>query len=139
MIQGISKKDVNMARSNGKPVDIATDTKKGISNTKGHAKAWVHFNGTGTVLIHKSENVLGVTDYGPGNYGVNFDTDMLDGLYCVMASCDGRTSVAGFTPSVEDLTVSGFKIYTGRPVSGSNLNYNLIDCGHVFAVVYGDN
>jgi hypothetical protein len=38
----------------------------------GSAKAWVNFNGTGTVAIRDSFNVSSITDNGTGNYRVNF-------------------------------------------------------------------
>lgn len=45
------------------------------------AKAWVNFNGTGTVAIRESGNVSGITDNGTGDYTVNFTTAMVDGNY----------------------------------------------------------
>jgi len=45
----------------------------------GSAKAWVNFNGTGTVAIRDSFNVSSITDNGTGDYTVNFTTAMPDG------------------------------------------------------------
>ena len=45
------------------------------------AKAWVNFNGTGTVAIRASGNVSSITDNGTGNYTVNFTTAMPDANY----------------------------------------------------------
>jgi hypothetical protein len=42
----------------------------------GIAKAWVNFNGTGTVAIRDSFNVSSITDNGTGDYTVNFTTAM---------------------------------------------------------------
>lgn len=42
------------------------------------AKAWVNFNGTGTVAIRASGNVSSITDNGTGDYTVNFTTAMTD-------------------------------------------------------------
>ena len=50
------------------------------------AKAWVSFNGTGTVAIRESGNVSSITDEGTGRYGVNFATAMSDANYCVHVS-----------------------------------------------------
>jgi hypothetical protein len=41
-------------------------------------RAWVNFNGTGTVAIRASGNVTSITDNGTGNYTVNFTTAMPD-------------------------------------------------------------
>ena len=54
----------------------------------GTAKAWVNFNGTGTVAIRRAFNVASITDSGTGNYTVNFTTVMVDGAY----SASGATS-----------------------------------------------
>jgi hypothetical protein len=44
-------------------------------------RAWVNFNGTGTVAIRASFNVSSITDNGTGNYTVNFTTAMPDVNY----------------------------------------------------------
>ena len=41
-------------------------------------RAWVNFNGTGTVAIRASGNVSSITDNGVGLYTVNFTTAMSD-------------------------------------------------------------
>lgn len=53
-------------------------TQNGMS---GIAKAWVNFNGTGTVAIRASFNVSSITDNGTGLYTVNFTTAMPDANY----------------------------------------------------------
>ena len=47
----------------------------------GTAKAWVNFNGTGTVAIRRAFNVSSITDNGLGDYTVNFTVAMLDANY----------------------------------------------------------
>ena len=44
-------------------------------------RAWVNFNGTGTVAIRASFNVSSITDNGTGDYRVNFTTAMPDANY----------------------------------------------------------
>ena len=44
-------------------------------------RAWVNFNGTGTVAIRASGNVSSITDNGAGDYTVNFTTAMPDANY----------------------------------------------------------
>ena len=48
------------------------------------ARAWVNFNGTGTVAIRASGNVSSITDNGTGDYTVNFATAMPDANYTVV-------------------------------------------------------
>jgi len=45
------------------------------------ARAWVNFNGTGTVAIRASGNVTSITDNNTGDYTVNFTTAMPDANY----------------------------------------------------------
>lgn len=56
------------------------------------ARAWVNFNGTGTVAIRASGNVSSITDNGTGDYTVNFATAMPDANYSATGS--------GTTPAV---------------------------------------
>lgn len=44
-------------------------------------RAWVNFNGTGTVAIRSSFNVSSITDNGTGDYTVNFTTALPDANY----------------------------------------------------------
>jgi hypothetical protein len=46
-------------------------------------RAWVNFNGTGTVAIRASGNVSSITDGGVGIYTVNFANAMPDVNYAV--------------------------------------------------------
>jgi hypothetical protein len=65
-----------------------TTAKMGSAEQSGLAKAWVNFNGTGTVAIRASYNVSSITDNGTGDYTVNFTTAMADANYSVV--CGGR-------------------------------------------------
>ena len=51
---------------------------------KGSAKAWVNFNGTGTVAIRASYNVSSITDNGVGTYTLNFTNALADANYSVV-------------------------------------------------------
>ena len=55
-------------------------------------RAWVNFNGTGTVAIRASGNVSSITDNGTGDYTVNFTTAMPDANYA-FSSLTGSTLV----------------------------------------------
>ena len=46
------------------------------------AKAWVNFNGMGTVAIHSSYNISSITDISVGKYKAHFTTAMSDINYC---------------------------------------------------------
>ena len=62
----------------------------------GSAKAWVNFNGVGTVAIRASFNVTSITDNNTGDYTVNFTNAMPDTNYSVAGAARfGDDSVAG--------------------------------------------
>ena len=56
-------------------------------------RAWVNFNGTGTVAIRDNGNVSSITDGGTGDYSVNFTTAMPDANYAILGSA-GHTSAS---------------------------------------------
>ena len=58
-------------------------------------KAWVNFNGTGTVAIRGSGNVSSVTDSGLGDYTINFTTALPDSNYSLVCSAGQPQSGAG--------------------------------------------
>ena len=55
-------------------------------------RAWVNFNGTGTVAIRASGNVSSITDNGTGDYTMNFSTSMPDVNYCVQTTVEPESA-----------------------------------------------
>ena len=76
---------------------VANDNRvKTALNASGEApiyacRAWVNFNGTGTVAIRASGNVSSITDNGVGRYTVNFTTPMPTANY-VLSGAAGQGS-----------------------------------------------
>ena len=60
-------------------------------------RAWVNFNGTGTVAIRRSGNVSSITDNGVGNYTMNLTIPMEDLNYNVLASAMINTTQCRFS------------------------------------------
>jgi hypothetical protein len=79
--------------------NAVTTAKLGSAEASGLAKAWVNFNGTGTVAIRASYNVSSITDNGTGDYTVNFTTALADANYATVASVR-REAAFGNPPSV---------------------------------------
>lgn len=69
------------------------------SSNSNTCRAWVNFNGTGTVAIRADFNVSSITDVGLGSYDVNFTNAMPDSNYvvCSTSSSTGGPTTAGFT------------------------------------------
>jgi len=64
------------------PADRITDALNATGSAPIYAcRAWVNFDGTGTVSIRESGNVSSITDNGTGDYTINFTTAMEDASY----------------------------------------------------------
>lgn len=55
-------------------------------------RAWVNFNGTGTVAIRASGNVTSITDNGTGTYLLNLTTPLEDTSYVLVGTVGGTTN-----------------------------------------------
>jgi len=78
------------------------------------AKAWVNFNGTGTVAIRASGNVSSITDNGTGDYTVNFTVAMVDANYAlsVTPGADTTNGAVGYQNSLTAPTTTACRIAT---------------------------
>ena len=92
-------------------------------------RAWVNFNGTGTVSIRASGNVTSITDNGTGDYTVNFTTAMVDANYSVSLAANGTGGsdpmawiVGNSSPTT--MTTSALRIYTGSSSVGTLADAN---------------
>jgi hypothetical protein len=62
-------------------VTTVTNPSGGQPTIAGLARAWVNFDGTGTVAIRASLNVSSITDNGTGDYTANFTNALVDTNY----------------------------------------------------------
>ena len=102
------------------------------------ARAWVNFNGTGTVAIRASGNVSSITDNGTGNWTINFATAMPDANYCpvlgavgfsstdngrsLLITGNGTTNYAPLTKSTTQLSVTYGGAYAQNSAMDSEEN-----------------
>ena len=87
-------------------------------------RAWVNFNGTGTVAIRASGNVSSITDRGTGEYTINFTTSMPDANYTVASTgtassnyltAIGDDSLAPQANGVRIVTRTGSSVLSDTP------------------------
>jgi hypothetical protein len=71
-------------------------------------RAWVNFNGTGTVAIRASGNVSSITDNGTGDYTVNFTTAMPDANYSSVVSSSNDVAYAPQGVAVNNKSAGGY-------------------------------
>jgi hypothetical protein len=79
-------------------------------------RAWVNFNGTGTVAIRASGNVSSITDIAAGTYTVNFTTALPDANYSGLIT-------SGFASGVRE-DILGFA-YTDAPYAPATSSFTV--------------
>ena len=101
---------------------------------EGRAKAWINFNGTGTVAIRDDFNFSSVTDNGTGLYTLNFSTDLANANYAVVTggSRDLPESSRCFPANIDQIATSSFDLSTHNDGSTS-VDWELVTCA-----VFGD-
>ena len=129
-----------------KNITNGADTTSVENVYRGGARAWVNFNGTGTVSIRSSFNVSSITDVGIGNYQINFINKMSNNIYAVFTSL-GRNSIAGQTTNtthsqvvVDQITylTTSFRIGTTYTANGVVTTGVYWDPNIVTAVVFSN-
>jgi hypothetical protein len=118
----------------GDLVTTATDLEPQVKdslNATGSApvyacRAWVNFDGTGTVSIRGSGNVSSITDGGTGEYTVNFTTAMPDADYSTSISVINDGSGEGRGPN-------GAHIKRNSSFSTSSFSFNTLFGGKATA------
>jgi hypothetical protein len=96
----------------------------------GVAKAWVNFNGGGTVAIRTSLNVSSITDNGTGDYTDNFTTSFSSADYVGSALAGTSGSGAGIIVSI-----AASNIRVGHWTASTGV---FLDSAQVHHVYYGD-
>jgi hypothetical protein len=86
-------------------------------------RAWVNFNGTGTVAIRASGNVSSITDNGTGDYTVNFTTAMPDANYATLPSVE-ETGILVVTSANSTFQQTASAARIGVYLGTSNTKYD---------------
>ena len=115
-------------------INDGTTTVPATYVTNGSAKAWVNFNGTGTVATRDSFNVSSLTDNGTGLYTNNFSSAMGNANYSV--SGNGRVS-PGVNTCVYQPTNVGYST-SSITAYAINMQDSPIDSDYTNVSVQGD-
>lgn len=108
---------------------------------QGRAKAWVNFNGSGTVAIRDSFNVGSITDNATGDYTVNFASAMSNDDYAIAISvkvadidqiATGAREMIRMTAS-GGYTTSEVRIICSNVAAQSGADPTIFNC-----IVFGD-
>ena len=98
------------------------------------AKAWINFDGDGTIAIRDSFNVSSITDNGTGDYTITFSNAMANTNYCVTGSC---TYLIGTVPRMRDLSPYVWATGSIRVITGYG-DQTMADHEVVGVAVFGD-
>jgi hypothetical protein len=137
MAAGATAAEIFRAKSTG---DFQFNSGYGSVATVYGCRAWVNFNGTGTVAIRASGNVSSITDNGTGDYTVNFTTAMADANY----SAVGSTSYIGTSAYPAAIAFNNNNsnaasvppTTTALRVSTRNINGNQADIDYVYVSIF---
>lgn len=109
--------------------------------TNGSAKAWINFNGQGTIAARDSMNVASLTDNATGNYTINFSNSMGNGNYSLTGATGNNSTLSSGASAVQiemkpfsSQTTSGVGIYTVKQYDP----YTVTDLPQVNASIFGD-
>jgi len=100
-------------------------------------KAWINFNGTGTIAISDSYNVTSITDNGTGDYTITWDVDFAGVNYSVTGLTDDYQIAFYPVATSYPLTVGACRIQTYY-VSGITGQKTYLDRALVCVMAIGD-
>lgn len=98
-----------------------------LNASVGVCRAWVNFNGTGTVAIRAAFNVSSITDNGVGYFTVNLTTAMPDASYSVSGFARSDATNAAWvsgrsaTAQTESSLSLGVTAWNGSSISSADL------------------
>ncbi len=115
--------------------DLSFNSGYGSSAVAYGCRAWVNFNGTGTVAIRASGNVTSITDNGTGNYTVNFTISMPDVNFSIAGYTVNPASRALVFGDVNTYATGSIRVNTGY-ITGFNGEATSIDATYVNIAVF---
>lgn len=106
------------------------------------ARAWVNFNGIGTVSIRASGNVSSITDNGTGSYTLNYSTAMPDTNYATVTGFGGfqNGDIGGETLAVDGGATNNWQSIGLYSTTQTRMIFAVTitekDLGYVFVAVF---
>jgi hypothetical protein len=128
--------------NSGSVTDVASFTSAGVfAFNSGYGsvapaygcRAWVNFNGTGTVAIRASGNVSSITDNGVGNYTLNFTTAMPNANYAALLTGGQGTangvddSCRAFRPTTSGFSAASYQFAVVNQTESAFVDANIVE------------
>lgn len=109
----------------------------------GSAKAWVNFNGTGTIAVGDNLNVASLTDNATGDYTINFTSAMANVNYSYVGSASqAATGTSSSQDSFQLKDLGSYKVAASirgeTTYVSSTANRTNFDMAEVNVVIHGD-
>jgi hypothetical protein len=99
-------------------------------------RAWVNFNGTGTVAIRASRNVSSITDNGTGDYTINFTNAMPDINYAAASYAHNNSDNSAWIRFVSGPANSVPKTTTTFRITSLNVAWNAVDTNQIDVSIF---
>ena len=96
-------------------VDQSADGRSKTIGQNFRCRAWINFNGTGTIAIRGSGNISGISDLATGRYEVNLSKNMANVDYAIVATgnVNGSDVDTGRAARATHFYTSGVKLICG--------------------------
>ena len=118
---------VNSTGARSGVIGTITSTPTSPVSTDKLIKAWISFNGTGTIAIRDSFNVSSITDNAVGNYYVDLTTAMSDTNYTLLTH--NNAYGGGWSNAISS---SRLQVYS-RNYEGAAM----VDAGYFWVTLHG--
>jgi len=107
------------------------------------AKAWVNFNGEGTVAINSAYNVSSITDNAQADYTVNFTNSMANANYSFSLGVEHYNTSAQYSSQhiqarYGGVVASSLRMIITRNQTGTQYDGLDVDSANVCAQVFGN-
>ena len=100
------------------------------------ARAWVNFNGTGTVAINASGNVSSITDNGSGSYTVNFTTALSDTNYAAVFGAKRLNQSANVSGAVAETFTTAVRTTSALAITVGDSSSGFVDVTAVSVAIF---
>lgn len=125
-----------MSTLNVANISDGTDTVETGYVVNGSAKAWVNFNGTGTIAVRDSMNVSSLIDNAAGDYGVSYSNSLANANYSYVTTTSNGAALRASTLSV--VSVSSATYRTSTALSGYIASGTYTDNPQNNCVIHGE-
>lgn len=98
-------------------------------------RAWINFNGTGTIAIRDDENFSSITDNGTGWYSVTFSNNFANANYSSPTGAGDATRTAA---RIVNAHAGSVVSTSGYDLQSDDINSSTVDAEYLHSSSFGD-